>query len=122
MEEEKVKQRWKEYFDDLLNQENPRERREMRTEETKRNVEDISVEEVRTGLRKMKKGKAQGPDGISVEVWIALKNKGVKFLVNFLIDSYKGRRCQMNGGGAYLYLCTKAKETSKNVEITGESS
>ena len=26
MEEEKVKQRWKEYFDDLLNQENPRER------------------------------------------------------------------------------------------------
>ena len=36
MEEEKVKQRWKEYFNDLLNQENPRERREMRTEETKR--------------------------------------------------------------------------------------
>ena len=57
MEEEKVKQRWKEYFDDLLNQENPRERREMKTEETKRDVEDISVEEVRTGLRKMKKGK-----------------------------------------------------------------
>ena len=38
MEEEKVKQRWKEYFDDLLNQENPRERGEMRTEETKRDV------------------------------------------------------------------------------------
>ena len=30
MEEEKVKQRWKEYFDDLLNQENPRERNENR--------------------------------------------------------------------------------------------
>ena len=28
MEKEKVKQRWKEYFDNLLNQENPRERRE----------------------------------------------------------------------------------------------
>ena len=64
MEEEKVKQRWKEYFDDLLNQENPRERREMRTEKTKRDVEDISVEAVRTGLRKVKKGKAQGPDDI----------------------------------------------------------
>ena len=48
MEEEKVKQRWKEYFDNLLNQENPRERREMRTEETKRDAEDISREEVRT--------------------------------------------------------------------------
>ena len=33
MEEEKVKQRWKEYFDNLLNQENTREKREMRTEE-----------------------------------------------------------------------------------------
>ena len=53
----------------------------MRTEETKRDVEDISVEEVRTGLRKMKKGKAQG--AIPAEVWIALGNKGVKFLVNF---------------------------------------
>ena len=58
MEEEKVKQRWKEYFDDLLNQENPRERREMRTEERERDVKDIFGEEVRTRLRKMKKGKA----------------------------------------------------------------
>ena len=32
MEEEKVKQRWKEYFDKLISQENPRERREMRIE------------------------------------------------------------------------------------------
>ena len=46
----------------------------MRTEETK-DVEDISVKEVRTGLRKKKKGKAQGPDDIPVEVWIALGNK-----------------------------------------------
>ena len=92
MEEEKVKQRWKEYFDDLLNQENPRERREMRTEETKRDVEDISVEEVRTGLRKMKKGKAQGPDDIPVEVWIALGNKGVEFLVNVFNRLLQGEK------------------------------
>ena len=42
MEEEKVKQRWKEYFDNLLNPENPKERREMRTEEREKDVEDIS--------------------------------------------------------------------------------
>ena len=46
-------------------------------------MEDISVEDVRTGLRKMKKGKAQGPDDITMEVWIALGNKGLEFLVNF---------------------------------------
>ena len=83
MEEKKVKQRWKEYFDNLLNQENYRERRKMRKEKRKRDVEDISEEEVRTGLRKMKKRKAQGPDDIPLEVWITLGNKGVDFLVNF---------------------------------------
>ena len=92
MEEEKVKQRWKEYFDNLLNQKNPREKREMRTEETKRDVEDISGEEVRTGLRKMKKGKAQGPDDIPVEIWITLGNKGVEFLVNFFNRLLQGEK------------------------------
>ena len=42
MEEEKVKQKWKEYLDNLLNHENPREKREMRTEGRERDVEDIS--------------------------------------------------------------------------------
>ena len=78
MEEEKVKQRWKKYFDNLLNYENPRERREKRTEGRERDVEDISGE-VRTGLRKMKKRKAQGPDDIPVKACIALGNKGVEF-------------------------------------------
>ena len=91
MEEEKVKQRWKEYFDNLLNQENPRERREMRAEETKRDVKDISGE-VRTGLRKMKKRKAQGPDDIPVEVWIALENKDVEFVVNFFNRLLQGEK------------------------------
>ena len=73
MEEEKVKQRWKEYFHNLLNHENPRERRETRTEGRERDMEDISEEKVRIGLRKMKKGKAQGPDDIPVEAYFALK-------------------------------------------------
>ena len=67
MEEEKVKQRWKEYFDNSLNQENPRERREMRAKERERDVGDISKEKVSTGLRKIKKGRAQGSDDIPVE-------------------------------------------------------
>ena len=78
-----MKQRWKEYFDNLPNHKNPRERRETRTEGRERDVEDISGEEVRNELRKMKKGKAQGPDDIQVEAWITLNNKGVEFLVKF---------------------------------------
>ena len=92
MEEEKVKQRWKEYFDNLHNLENTRERRETRTEGRERDMGDISEEEVKNGLRKMKKVKAQGPDDIPVEAWIALGSKGVEFLVNFFNRLLRGEK------------------------------
>ena len=53
-------------------------------------MEDISGEEVSTGLRKVKKGKTQGLDDIPVETWIALENKGVEFLVNFFNRVLRG--------------------------------
>ena len=55
-------------------------------------MEDISGEEVRIGLKKMKKGKAQGPDDILVKAWIALDNKGVEFLVNFFNRLLQGKK------------------------------
>ena len=55
-------------------------------------MEDISGEEIRTGLRKMKKGKAQTPNGIPVEAWIALGNKGVQFLMNFFNRLLRGEK------------------------------
>ena len=87
-----MKHRWKEYFDNLINQENPRERRDTRTEGRERDVEDIFEEEVRTALRKMKKGKAQGPNDIPMEAWIAIGNKGVEFLVNFFNRLLQGKK------------------------------
>ena len=64
----------------------------MGTEERERDVKDISGEEVRTGLRKMKNGKTQEPDDIPVEVWIAQGNKGVEFLVNFFNRLLQGEK------------------------------
>ena len=56
-------------------------------------MEDISGKEVRTGLRKIKKGKTQGPDDIPVKVWIDLVwNKGVEFLVNFFNRLLQGEK------------------------------
>ena len=55
-------------------------------------MEDISVKEVRTGLRKMKVGKARGPDDIPVEAWIALGNKRVEFLVSFFNRLLRGEK------------------------------
>ena len=43
-------------------------------------------------LRKMKKGKAQGPDDIPVKAWIAVGNKGVEFLVNFFNRLLRGEK------------------------------
>ena len=136
MEEEKVKQRWKEYFCNLVNQENPRERREMKTDERERDTKDISGEEVRTGFRKMKKG-------IPVETWIALGNKGVKFLVNFfnrllreekmpdewrsmLVPLYKGKGDIRENGNYWeiklmnhtMKLLEKVIEARKRKEVT----
>ena len=98
MKEEKVKQRWKKYFDNLLNHENFRERRETRTEGRERDVEDISGEEVRTGLRKMKKGKAQGPDCIGREFSVNFFNRLLRgekmsdeWRRSVLVPLYKGK-------------------------------
>ena len=40
----------------------------------------ISKEEVKGALRKMKPGKAIGPDLISVEIWKCLGEKGLNWL------------------------------------------
>ena len=87
VEKQKVKQRWKEYFDNLLNQENPRERREIRTDGTERMIDEISVAEVRTAMRRMM---ALGPDEIPVEAWLCLGNRGVEFLTRLFNRLLRG--------------------------------
>ena len=109
MEKEKVKQRWKKYFDNLINCEKPRERKETRAERRERDVDNISEEEVMTGLRKIKKGKAQGPDDIPVEAWIVLGNKGVEFLVNFFNRLLRGEKIPDEWRKSVLVLLYKGK-------------
>ncbi|XP_063845352.1 uncharacterized protein LOC135091542 [Scylla paramamosain] len=64
--EENVLKRWKEYFEDLMNIENERERRLEEVEELNQEVPRISREEVRKAFRSMKGGKALSPDKIPV--------------------------------------------------------
>ncbi len=79
----KIKDRWKRYFEKLLNEENPRVVFENGTENDKETL-GISREEVKMALKRMKNGKATGPDDIPVEAWKCLGEEGVDLLWNLM--------------------------------------
>ena len=76
---EAVLKRWKEYFEKLMNEENNREPRTEETEVVKEEVNCVSREEVKNALRRMKKGKAIGPDELPIEVWKCMGEMGITF-------------------------------------------
>ena len=78
--ENEIKERWKNYYVKLMNEENPRERRETELQTVDKEVESISKEEVWKAVCKMKNGKPTGPDEIPAEAWKALGDEGCDFL------------------------------------------
>ncbi|KAK3527832.1 hypothetical protein QTP86_006897 [Hemibagrus guttatus] len=79
--EESVQRRWKEYFEELMN-ENEREKRVEGVNSVEQKVDKIRKDEVRKALKRMKSGKAVGPDDILVEVWKCLGEAAVEFLTS----------------------------------------
>ncbi|KAK3507905.1 hypothetical protein QTP70_002537 [Hemibagrus guttatus] len=79
---ESVQRRWKEYFEELMNEENEREKRVEGVTSVEQKVDKIRKDEVRKALKRMKSGKAVGPDDIPVEVWKCLGEAAVEFLAN----------------------------------------
>ncbi|KAK3548746.1 hypothetical protein QTP70_018779, partial [Hemibagrus guttatus] len=80
--EESVQRRWKEYFEELMNEENEREKRVEGVNSVEQKVDKIRKDEVRKALKRMKSGKAVGRDDIPVEVWKCLGEAAVKFLTS----------------------------------------
>ncbi|KAK3545555.1 hypothetical protein QTP70_008158 [Hemibagrus guttatus] len=80
--EESVQRRWKEYFEQLMNEENEREKRVEGVNSVEQKVDKIRKDEVRKALKRMKSGKAVGPDDIPVEVWKCLGEAAVEFLTS----------------------------------------
>ena len=74
--------RWKENFEELMNEENEREQRVEEVTVVEQEVAKISKSEVRRALKRMKSGKAVGPDDIPVEVWKCLGEVAVEFLTS----------------------------------------
>ncbi|KAK3528644.1 hypothetical protein QTP70_006345 [Hemibagrus guttatus] len=80
--EESVQRRWKEYFEELMNEENEREKRVEGVNSVEQKVDKIRKDEVRKALKRMKSGKAVGPDDIPVEVWKCLGEAAEEFLTS----------------------------------------
>ena len=77
---EAVLKRWKEHFQKLMNEENNRDPRTEEAEVVNEEVNCVSREEVKNALRRMKKGKAVGPDELPVEVWKCMGKMGINVL------------------------------------------
>ncbi|XP_060800080.1 uncharacterized protein LOC132901597 [Neoarius graeffei] len=80
-----VLRRWKEYFEDLLNEENSREKRSDSLETANQEAELVNKDEVRAAMKRMKTGKAIGPDGIPIEAWRCLGETAVEFLTRLCL-------------------------------------
>jgi len=80
VKDEKILKRWKEYFSELMNEENPREQRQAIQVVNSEDMTTITVDEVKRALKKMKNGKAVGPDNLPIEVWKCLGEEGASFL------------------------------------------
>ena len=85
MEEEKVKQRWKEYFDDLLNQPNPKREKRNENRRDKKGRGRYLCRRSQDWIEDDEKEKAHRPDYIPVEAWIALGNKGVEIFFTITV-------------------------------------
>ncbi|KAK3535468.1 hypothetical protein QTP70_016891 [Hemibagrus guttatus] len=66
--EESVQRRWKEYFKELMNEENEREKRVEGVNSVEQKVDKIRKDEVIKALKRMKSGKARGHPGGGLEV------------------------------------------------------
>ena len=88
---EAVLKRWKEYFEKLMNEEN---NRDLRTEEPEVVNEEVNCvsREVKNTLRRMKKGKAVGPDELPVEAWKCMGKMRIEFLIRLFNRLLMGER------------------------------
>ena len=78
--DEDIKNRWREYFDKLFNEDNGSSSTELDISSDDLNrhfVRRIQESEVKDALKRMKGGKAMGPDGIPIEVWRSFRDVAI---------------------------------------------
>ena len=95
MEGDAVKERWREYFDILLNEENPFTVNLPITTAVDDPQSGISIVEVKAAISKMKRGKAAGPDEITLEMALALEEEGIIWLYRVMDAIWKEKKLEV---------------------------
>ena len=107
-EENEIKRRWETYFERLLNEENPR----MVFEDGIPNeavTSAVTRREVKQAVRKMKNGKAAGPDNIPVEVWKSLGEEGIDILWDLMQKIFNQEKMPEEWRGSLIIPIYKGK-------------
>ena len=68
VEDIKILERWSEYYQKPINEENPREGRNEQQVEVEGDIREATSAEIEIALRNTKNGKATGPENLPVEV------------------------------------------------------
>ena len=117
---EAVLKRWKDYFEKLINKENNRDPRTEEEEVVNEEVNCVSREKVKNALRRMKKGKAVGPDELPVEIWKCMREIEIKVLTKLFNRLLVGERMPEEWRRVCLSQSIKTKGTNSAVETTEE--
>ncbi|MCX8814367.1 exonuclease/endonuclease/phosphatase family protein, partial [Vibrio parahaemolyticus] len=98
VKENEIKDRWYKYFYKLFNDSSVEH--SYRQENLECNTNDLNYSffrritnlEVKDALRKMKCGKAIGPNGLPIEVWKCIGEVGIKWLTKFFNIIFKAKK------------------------------
>jgi hypothetical protein len=82
VKDEEIKNRWREYFDKLFNDESEKIANELddSIDTNGRFVRRIKESEMKEALKKMKTCKTLGPNDIPIEVWRCLRDIAIVWL------------------------------------------
>lgn len=109
VEEERIRKRWESYFCSLLNEGAEKVKEEQKEENVEEVVEDVTLSEVERAVKKMKNGKAVGPDSIPVEVWKFTGSKALEWLRCMFNKLLRGDRIPEEWRGSWLVPLYKGK-------------
>ena len=112
VKDEEIKHRWREYFDKLFNGENESSTIELNDsfdETSMRFVRRIQESEVKEALKRMKGGKAMGPDCIPIEVWKGLGDIAIVWLTKLFNLIFRAKKMPEEWGRSILVPIFKNK-------------